>query len=88
MQKWSCILNKARWAVRAKAIIGRKVALLTPFIGYVFHPSSPSTDVVSSSTTEMGKRGKRKIQPLAICQHTKSPIFTLEIEISVINLFI
>lgn len=34
------------------------------------------------------KRGEGKIQPLAICQHTKSPIFTLEIEISVINVFI
>jgi len=45
-------------------------------MGYVFHPSSPSTDVVSSSTTEMGKRGKGKIQPLAICQNTKKVVFS------------
>lgn len=58
IQHWPCILNKALWAVRLKVKLKSRVALLTPFIGYVFHPSSPSTDVVSSSTTEMGKRGK------------------------------
>lgn len=62
----------------------KSVGLLTPFIGYVFHPSSPSTDVVSSSTTE----NEGKTQPLATCQHTKSPTFASEIEKSVINMFI
>lgn len=35
------------------------------------------------------KGGERvRTQRLVICQHTKSPIFTLEIEISLINMFI
>lgn len=53
-----------------------KLVLLTPFIGYVFHPSSPSTDVVSSSTTEMGRRDTRAQIIINLSTHKQANFHT------------
>lgn len=53
-----------------------KLGLLTPFIGYVFHPSSPSTDVVSSSTTEMGRRDTRAQIIINLSTHKQANFHT------------
>lgn len=53
-----------------------KRVLLTPFIGYVFHPSSPSTDVVSSSTTEMGRRDTRAQIIINLSTHKQANFHT------------